>query len=285
MAGYSPLDAAKELYALQNGGRKKRGRKPVFQANQFYPWKIEQKVKDLMASMFRENGRRLKDKALVGYQADGLDEVEESDVFLLADLESRIRRIFDEVSAFSSEKLDEFAEKTVGRSIGYLPDQKDIKDAFVKQFMMNCKSAAEDQKKEIANAVYEHRMFPKGSDTSLVADINAINRKYTTKKARFIARNETGNLNAAIQRGQMEGAGFEMYTWMAMLDGVTRDKHRAMNGMVCRWDDPTVYSDDGGKTWKKRTSEMYVGVPGQDYNCRCTAVPFDPELAEDYSVK
>ena len=128
-------------------------------------------------------------------------------------------------------------------------------------------------------------MFPDGKKGGLVKEINEINEKYTAKKAKFIARNETGNLNAAVQRSQMEGAGFEMYTWMSMPDGVTRDTHRAMNGLVCRWDDPTVYSDDGGKTWQKRTGSMFIGEPGQDFNCRCTAVPFDHELDDDYSVK
>ena len=76
-----------------------------------------------------------------------------------------------------------------------------------------------------------------------------------------------------------------MYTWVSMIDGVTRDEHRSLNGMVCRWNDDTVYSDDGGRTWRKRTGDMFVGQPGQDYNCRCTAVPFDPELDGNYEVK
>ena len=186
---------------------------------------------------------------------------------------------------FASRKMDDFAEKTVGRSIGYIPNQSKIREDFVSAFVANCKSAAEDQKKDIANAVYRSRMFPDGKKGGLVKKINEINEKYTAKKSKFIARNETGNLNAAVQRSQMEGAGFEMYTWMSMPDGVTRDTHRAMNGLVCRWDDPTVYSDDGGKTWHERKGSMFIGQPGQDYNCRCTAVPFDPELEDDYEVK
>ena len=30
---------------------------------------------------------------------------------------------------------------------------------------------------------------------------------------------------------------------------------------------------------------MFIGQPGQDFNCRCSALPFDPELEIDYSVK
>ena len=282
---YTPLRMAKELYMLQNNGKRKRGRKPVFNASQFYPWKVELEMKEFIASMMRENGKLLKELALLGYQADGIDDVNAADVVTPSNIEEKAGDFFREISDFSSRKMDDFAEKTVGRTIGYIPNQSKLRDDFVNNFVANCKSAAEDQKKEIAAAVYKHRMFPNEDSGSLVKEINAINTKYTKNKAKFIARNETGNLNGAIQRTQMEGAGFRYYKWMCMLDGVTRDTHRSMNGLVCDWEDDTVYSDDGGKTWKKRTGSMFIGQPGQDYNCRCTAIPFDPELEDDYEVK
>ena len=282
---YTPLRMAKELYMLQNNGKRKRGRKPVFSASQFYPWKVELEMKEFIASMLRDNGKQLKELALLGYQADGLDDVNAADVVTPSNIEEKAGDFFREVSDFSSRKMDDFAEKTVGRTIGYIPNQSKLRDDFVNNFVANCKSAAEDQKKEIAAAVYKHRMFPNEDSGSLVKEINSINTKYTKNKAKFIARNETGNLNGAIQRTQMEGAGFRYYKWMCMLDGVTRDTHRSMNGLVCDWEDDTVYSDDGGKTWKKRTGSMFIGQPGQDYNCRCTAIPFDPELEDDYEVK
>lgn len=282
---YTPLRMAKELYMLQNNGKRKRGRKPVFSASQFYPWKVELEMKEFISSMLRENGKQLKELALLGYQADGLDDVNAADVFTPSNIDEKAGDFFREVSDFSSRKMDDFAEKTVGRTIGYIPNQSKLRDDFVNNFVANCKSATEDQKKEIAAAVYKHRMFPNENSGSLVKEINSINTKYTKNKSKFIARNETGNLNGAIQRTQMEGAGFRYYKWMSMLDGVTRDTHRSMNGLVCNWEDDTVYSDDGGKTWKKRTGSMFIGQPGQDYNCRCTAIPFDPELEDDYEVK
>lgn len=282
---YTPLRMAKELYMLQNNGKRKRGRKPVFSASQFYPWKVELEMKEFIASMLRENGKLLKELALLGYQADGLDDVNSADVFTPSNIAEKARYFFRKVSDFSSRKMDDFAEKTVGRTIGYIPNQSKLRDDFVNNFVANCKSATEDQKKEIAAAVYKHRMFPNEDSGSLVKEINSINTKYTKNKSKFIARNETGNLNGAIQRTQMEGAGFRYYKWMCMLDGVTRDTHRSMNGLVCKWEDDTVYSDDGGNTWKKRTGSMFIGQPGQDYNCRCTAIPFDHELEDDYEVK
>jgi len=37
-----------------------------------------------------------------------------------------------------------------------------------------------------------------------------------------------------------------------------------MEGIVCKWADPTVYSDYGGKTWKKRTKDMPKVHPGEE---------------------
>ncbi len=50
---YTPLRMAKELYMLQNNGKRKRGRKPVFNASQFYPWRYELEMKELVESMLR----------------------------------------------------------------------------------------------------------------------------------------------------------------------------------------------------------------------------------------
>lgn len=271
----TPLQMAKEMYALQNGGKSKRGRKPVFSANQFYPWRVEREMEQFIAEWLKENGERLKSAAIVDYDADGIDEVNDLPPFVPSNAEEKAREFYDKANSFSSSAMDNFSEKTIGRSIGYYVNDSELKNNFVSNFIEQCKSASQDQKKDIANAVYRHRMFPNSEGKNLSSEINDINKKYTKSKAKFIARNETGNLNAAIQRRQIEGAGYSMYVWVAMPDGVTRDAHRAMNGKVCRWDDPTVYSEDGGKTWKKRTAGMFIGEPGQDYNCRCTAIPFE----------
>ena len=47
-----------------------------------------------------------------------------------------------------------------------------------------------------------------------------------------------------------------------------------MQGLLCKWADPNVYSDDKGKTWKARTAEMPHNHPGDDIMCRCRAAPF-----------
>jgi SPP1 gp7 family putative phage head morphogenesis protein len=107
-----------------------------------------------------------------------------------------------------------------------------------------------------------------------------INEAYGTgqRHARLIARDQTAKLNSAITRKQQQDAGVRMYAWDTSGDQRVRESHRKMNGLYCRYDDVTVYSDDGGKTWKKKTLALpnikgnYVH-PGEDFQCRCIAMP------------
>lgn len=96
----------------------------------------------------------------------------------------------------------------------------------------------------------------------------------TMNRAKFIARDQTAKLNAAIVKDRNEKLGIKTYIWVGAGDNRERKNHRVMNGKLCRFDDPTVYSDDDGVTWKKRKSIGGVELhPGEDYQCRCGAAP------------
>lgn len=53
------------------------------------------------------------------------------------------------------------------------------------------------------------------------------------------------------------------YIWRTRNDGKVRSSHADREGQVFSWDDPPV-----------------GGHPGEDYNCRCTAEPYYPEVSE-----
>jgi SPP1 gp7 family putative phage head morphogenesis protein len=90
-------------------------------------------------------------------------------------------------------------------------------------------------------------------------------------RAQLIARDQIGKLNGELTNLRQTELGIETYYWRTMEDEVVRPEHAALDGMLCRWDDDSVYSDDDGKTWQGRTSEMFDGKPGEDYQCRCSA--------------
>ena len=93
----------------------------------------------------------------------------------------------------------------------------------------------------------------------------------TKSRARTIARTETAKLNSNLTKVRNQELGIKTYFWATSNDERVRDSHRALNGMLCKWDDDRVYSDDEGKSWKRRTGKMFIGKPGDDINCRCTS--------------
>ena len=141
-----------------------------------------------------------------------------------------------------------------------------------------------DIKKYIAdiNSATEQAVTNGWSVKALQEQIKALDTKITKSRAAFIARDQIGKLNGTITQKRMEDIGLTMYEWSGSVDERERDSHRVMEGKLCRWDDATVYSDDGGKTWKNRAD--IGGVlkhPGMDYQCRCCALAYFNELIDE----
>jgi len=92
----------------------------------------------------------------------------------------------------------------------------------------------------------------------------------TRSRAEFIARDATLKLNAHVTRERQKACGIEQYIWSTSLDERVRDTHAELEGQTFSWDDQPVVNEDGD-----------VGHTGDDYQCRCVAVPILPELDED----
>lgn len=109
--------------------------------------------------------------------------------------------------------------------------------------------------------------------------------KATDSRARLIARDQVSKLNGKITKQRQQSIGIKTYTWSTSGDERVRKSHRVLDGMLCRWDNPSVYSDDNGKTWKKRKSiGGYIGHPGEDYQCRCNGVSNTDELINSLTL-
>lgn len=126
----------------------------------------------------------------------------------------------------------------------------------------------------------------------LMDQIDKMGQGLSESRARLIARDQVGKLNGRVSQGRMADVGINDYVWMTAEDDRVRGdpnglypdadpSHYAMDGMVCSWDDASIYSDDDGKTWQDRRSNMPEGGPGDDIQCRCTASPnWKPLLAQ-----
>jgi SPP1 gp7 family putative phage head morphogenesis protein len=137
-----------------------------------------------------------------------------------------------------------------------------------------------DMKKYIGqvNDLTEKAVTSGWSVSQLTKQIQGLDDKITKARAEFIARDQIGKLNGEITQRRMESIGLTMYIWETSGDERVRPSHELMDGGLCRWSDPSVYSDDGGKTWKPRPSGAVTQHPGMDYQCRCTAISYWDEL-------
>lgn len=100
----------------------------------------------------------------------------------------------------------------------------------------------------------------------------------TKKHCKLLARDQIGKLSGQITQTQNEELGLELYVWDTSMDDRVRESHAVMQGLLCRWDDASVCSYDNGKTWVARPANAVDLHPGQDIQCRCSALTFYPEL-------
>lgn len=92
----------------------------------------------------------------------------------------------------------------------------------------------------------------------------------TRAKARILARDQTGKLNGQINRFRQEQLGGKRYVWRGAMDSREREDHKRLQGKIFRWDDPPIVD--------RRTGRR--GHPGEDYQCRCRAELFFPDILD-----
>ncbi len=98
------------------------------------------------------------------------------------------------------------------------------------------------------------------------------------RKAQLLARDQVSTLNAQITKIQQQDAGCTKYRWSTSKDSRVRDCHRALDGKIFSWDNPPEmwYETKKGRVYTGRRCH-----PGEDFMCRCCAIPiFDFETID-----
>lgn len=90
------------------------------------------------------------------------------------------------------------------------------------------------------------------------------------RHAELLARDQVSTLNAQVSKMQQTDAGVRKYRWSDSKDSRVRPCHAALDGQVFSWDDPPEmwYETKGGTVYTGRRCH-----PGEDYACRCVAIP------------
>lgn len=90
--------------------------------------------------------------------------------------------------------------------------------------------------------------------------------KVTERRAQFIAVDQTGSILGQMTAERHQSIGIDKFQWDTSGDERVRDSHRELDGKIFSYDAPPTV---GGRKV----------LPGEDYRCRCVAIPiFDEEI-------
>ena len=259
-------------------GMEKKGRPVRVNPNIWYPSRAELEANQLLSSE-------------LGEYVDKLQKAAERGTKSVIELSSNVPKKFvDEAEriAYEVDKQNvmafvEFSELKIGQRYFPTGSRSKIINTWKENFVSQCKTVKDDMKQKTATAISSGVLQGKNLN-DVMKEIRATNEGMSRSKSELIARTEIGHLNSAIARKQQQSVGIEYYEWSASMDGRTRKSHALMDGKICRWDNPdTWYTfENGTPVDHSRSAEMFHGAPGEDFQCRCTALPYVPELEDDY---
>ena len=136
----------------------------------------------------------------------------------------------------------------------------------------NIKGFTAEETKGLRKKIRE-MVFSRGNRYESVIDEIQKSYEVSLGKARFWARQETKLAMTTYKEARFQEAGVKWYKWKAVAGTPahpTRPWHRDLDGKIFRFDDPpnTARPAKYGKAEAPRYNN-----PGQDFNCRCFAIP------------
>ena len=195
-----------------------------------------------------------------------------------------------EMDQETKKKFDRVMSKSLGIDITAVLDTPEIREALeiggieAANLITTIPTEFLGDVAQAVNQSFRGETLP--GDRTLIDQIIHIGN-VSQNRAKLIARDQTGKMFAILDKTRQTSAGIEMYIWRTSKDQAVvgrpgglypkgnkkHGNHWKMEGKYCRWDDPTVFSEDEGRTWKKRTSEMPKKHPGEEIQCRCVPEP------------
>lgn len=174
------------------------------------------------------------------------------------------------VTAFAIEQADKQM-----RGVVTVPDSEIVGDhaGFVRENVALIKSIPRKLHQQVQAAVSE--AWTSGATTADLTGVVAERFNVTDRRARLIARDQVGKLNAKVVEERHKELGIVAYTWSTSRDERVRGNpgglypnadpsHWAREGKRFRYDDPP----EGGH-------------PGEPIQCRCEAIPVIPEFDDE----
>ncbi|RTL04666.1 hypothetical protein EKK58_10170 [Candidatus Dependentiae bacterium] len=112
-----------------------------------------------------------------------------------------------------------------------------------------------------------HQKVSEGVRAESLLDVIKSERNVTYNKAKFLARQETSLMVSKYREIRYKDIGVNKYIWSTSHDSRVRHDHKELDGKVFSFDNPPVTDDRTGAR----------NNPGEDFNCRCVAIPIVTE--------
>jgi SPP1 gp7 family putative phage head morphogenesis protein len=187
-------------------------------------------------------------------------------------LPAKISELIDVSELFDSSifEVDRQIRKTL-RKITVSPtldDQarKRIADEWSQNLKLWVKNFADEEVLRLRQTVEKH-VFTGNRYDRLRKEIQK-SFGVTENKAKFLARQETSLLMAKLKETRYEAAGVTEYKWACVVGSPlhpVRPSHKILEGKIFSWSNPPITTAPGEPARRNN--------PGQDYNCRCFAIP------------
>lgn len=133
----------------------------------------------------------------------------------------------------------------------------------IKDNVVYIKNIEDDYLSEIENVV--RNGVKEGRTAKQIREQLVERVKVTESRAQFIAVDQTGSILGQMTAERHQQIGIDKFKWLTSHDERVRDSHKALSKKVFSYDDPP-------------TANGRVVLPGEDYRCRCVAIPvFDDD--------
>lgn len=282
----------KQLIALRyKGVPRNKIKVPQFKGKTWlYPWSLERGYAQAIANLLKTLQTRVEQELSKSYPSmsktfrrdDVSDELDLINQYLYSWQQqtlgerkgafwAQLFALGDNVSSFNNTQWSKFVENMLGYAFN--GDETWVVEAV---------NLWSDQNYKLIKSLSEtyigrvNQMVTDGVQSGirweeLRPDIMNLEKSLTNNRAKLIARDQVGKLNGQLTKHRMEDAGIEEYKWLTANDERVRSTHAPLHNRICRWDDPTVWKEDGN--WVPRPGYVTKSHPGYDIQCRCTAIP------------
>lgn len=199
--------------------------------------------------------------------------------------DTRLGRLLKDTSNkildFSKVQWGKQTNAVLGMPYNSLPeDWAGTREMWLQSAYLSLKKMASDFNTQISSALMMGLMSH-WTYEDFVEHFQSLEKKSTNTPIALLARNSTGLLVGSIIAGYSSSIKNDEYIWHTAMDERVRGNpmgkypkaipsHYVMEGLICKWSDPTVFSRNG-ITWEKKTEIMEFQSPSIPYGCRCTA--------------